>query len=111
MITSILPILIRVYIRAIPKRSAKIPKITPIVKSRPTIKTFSRGRLFILKSIRTPTPAPANNPDIIAPADITPEIASCVSATEDAQFGISPTAAHRMWLITGTENTEDERAS
>ena len=58
-----------------------------------------------------PTPAPAKSPDIIAPVEMTPDIASLVRATEDAQFGIIPTIAESRWLITGRAKSVPESAS
>ena len=94
-----------------PIRSARMPKVTPMPRSKDMISAFSLACLFILKRTRIPTPAPAKSPDIIAPADTTPDIASLVKATEDAQLGTSPTIAQITWLITGIERTDDESAS
>ena len=94
-----------------PTISARSPNTTPMTISIATTKAFSLGRLFILKRMSKPTPAPAKSPDIIAPVEMTPDIASLVRATEDAQFGIIPTIAERRWLITGRAKSVPESAS
>ena len=61
-------------------------------------KFWSGCFLFFVHKIKSPTPAPADNPATKAGKDKVPYINNSTSKTDDAQFGISPiTLAIKTW--------------